>query len=220
GRAFPGMPVLASGASEDTGVARTVDGRPRLVVATPGAEPVAEGGYVAAVLLDGGVATARPGLAAAEEALRRWVSAAALVRPAGEGGRVLLLGRPAPQVAQALVRWDPVGFAERELAERVELALPPAVPVAVAQGPAGAVRSFVAHLEADERSHVDVLGPVPVDEPEGGAGQRGGEPQVRAVLRAAVGVDLGELLATAAAARSARKEPGAVRVELAPADLL
>ena len=220
GRAVPGMPVLASGASEDTGVARTVDGRPRLVVATPGAEPVAEGGYVAAVLLDGGVATARPGLAAAEEALRRWVSAAALVRPAGEGGRVLLLGRPAPQVAQALVRWDPVGFAERELAERVELALPPAVPVAVAQGPAGAVRSFVAHLEADERSHVDVLGPVPVDEPEGGAGQRGGEPQVRAVLRAAVGVDLGELLATAAAARSARKEPGAVRVELAPADLL
>lgn len=240
GRAFPGVPVLASDAGQDTGVARTVDDRPRLVVATPGAEPTAEGGYVAALLLDGGVATARPGLAAAEEALRRWVSAAALVRPAADGGKVLLLGRPAAHVAQALVRWDPVGLAERELAERGELSLPPAVPVAVAEGSAAALRSFLAHLSADERAdRVEVLGPVPVE--PGPAWTRGAErdargnardargparggptesPQVRAVLRAPDEVELGPLLAAAAAARSARKEPGSVRVQVAPTDML
>ncbi|MGC5616890.1 primosomal protein N' [Georgenia sp. Z1491] len=233
GRAFPGVPVLASDAGQDTGVARTVDDRPRLVVATPGAEPTAEGGYVAALLLDGGVATARPGLAAAEEALRRWVSAAALVRPATDGGKVLLLGRPAPHVAQALVRWDPVGLAERELGERAELSLPPAVPVAVAEGAAAALRSFLAHLAADARAdRVEVLGPVPVDPPATDARGPGRSardaardgpaetPQARAVLRAADDVELGPLLAAAAAARSARKEPGTVRVQVAPTDML
>jgi primosomal protein N' (replication factor Y) len=222
GRAFPGVPVLASGAGEDTGVARTVDDRPRLVVATPGAEPVADGGYRAAVLLDGGVATARPGLGVAEEALRRWLTAASLVRPAPDGGRVLLLGRPAPQVAQALVRWDPVGFAERELAERAELALPPATRAAVVRGGPEAVRSFLAHVHADPRAgEVAVLGPVPIEEaPAPGGGRGVGEPQAQAVLRSDEQVPLGPILAAASAARSARKEPGSVRVELNPQDLL
>jgi primosomal protein N' (replication factor Y) len=222
GRAFPGVPVLASGAGEDTGVARTVDDRPRLVVATPGAEPVADGGYRAAVLLDGGVATARPGLGVAEEALRRWLTAASLVRPAPDGGRVLLLGRPAPQVAQALVRWDPVGFAERELAERAELALPPATRAAVVRGGPEAVRSFLAHVHADPRAgEVAVLGPVPIeDAPAPGGGRGVGEPQAQAVLRSDEQVPLGPILAAASAARSARKEPGSVRVELNPQDLL
>ncbi|MGC5627279.1 primosomal protein N' [Georgenia sp. Z1344] len=246
GRAFPGVPVLASGGGQETGVARTVDDQPRLVVATPGAEPTADGGYVAAVLLDGGVATARPGLAAAEEAMRRWVSAAALVRAAPEGGRVLLLGGPAPQVAQAFVRWDPVGLAERELAERAELGLPPAADVAVVTGESGPVRAFLDHLMADDRATgIDVLGPVPVEpftrgsagaRDDGGAGPGGrsagrsggstggslgsGAPEVRAVVRAPAGTEPGPLLAAAAAARSARKEPGAVRVQVAPTDML
>ena len=54
---------------------------PALVVATPGAEPVADGGYGAVLLLDGWALLGRADLRAGEEALRRWLLAAALARP-------------------------------------------------------------------------------------------------------------------------------------------
>ncbi|MFC6707347.1 primosome assembly protein PriA [Flexivirga alba] len=50
GRAFPGVAVLRSGAGEIVG---SVGSAPQLVIATPGAEPVAESGYAATLLLDG-----------------------------------------------------------------------------------------------------------------------------------------------------------------------
>ncbi|WP_127127685.1 primosomal protein N' [Georgenia sp. SYP-B2076] len=232
GRAFPSVPVVVSGATARHGVVETVDDRPRLVVATPGAEPVASGGYAAALLLDGAASTSRPELWASAEALRRWLNAAALVRGADGGGRVMLLGQPAPVPAQALVRWDPAGFAERELAERTELAFPPAVRLAAVQGTPGAVRSFLAHLEPLE--DLEVLGPVEV--PAGAPGadaappdapRRPGRPraaaeaEVRAVLRVdrRRGTELCRKLAHASAARSARKEDGAVRVQVDPPDL-
>ncbi|KAE8762789.1 primosomal protein N' [Georgenia thermotolerans] len=244
GRAFPSVPVVVSGTTASHGVVETVDDRPRLVVATPGAEPVAQGGYVAALLLDGAVSTSRPELWASAEALRRWLGAAALVRGASDGGRVMLLGQPAPVPAQALVRWDPAGFAERELAERTELAFPPAVRMAAVQGPPAAVRSFLGHLEPLEG--LEVLGPVEVvprrpgdaapEADERAGGRRSGartrgtaravaatppETEVRAVLRVERrrGTALCRALAHAAAARSARKEAGAVRVQVDPPDL-
>ena len=61
---------------------------------------------------------ARADLRAAEEALRRWLAAAALARPGAEGGRVVVVGDHALAPVQALVRWDPAGAAERELAAR------------------------------------------------------------------------------------------------------
>ncbi len=75
-----------------TSSTRSTDG-PAIVVATPGAEPTAAGGYAAAVLLDTWLTLSVPGLRATEEALRRWMRVAALVRPAcggrtgGGGGR-------------------------------------------------------------------------------------------------------------------------------------
>ena len=80
GRAFPGVAVRTSGGD---GCSPTVAAGPALVVATPGAEPVAAGGYGAALLLDGWALLSRADLRAGEEALRRWVNAAALVRPDG-----------------------------------------------------------------------------------------------------------------------------------------
>ena len=141
GRAFPGIPVVVSGAREAHGVVNEVDGSPRLVVATPGAEPVAEGGYRAVLLLDGGTLSSRPDLGAAGEALRQWTNAAVLAAPSA---RVILLGGPDPVVAQALVRWDHVGFARRELIERAELHLPPAWRVARLDGPVRGVESVLA----------------------------------------------------------------------------
>lgn len=158
GRAFPGVPVLTSSGDR---VKDTVPDRPAIVVATPGAEPVAAGpvsgsGYAAVVLLDTWIPLAREELRAAEEALRRWLTAAALVR---RGGQVLAVGEAGHPALQALVRWDPVGFAEREIAVRREAHLPPATRVASLSGEAGALDDALTLL--DPPHPIEVLGPVP-----------------------------------------------------------
>ena len=78
------------------------------MVATPGAEPAADGGYAAALLLDAQALLGRADLRAGEEALRRWMNAAALVRPRSDGGIVVVLADAALPAVQALIRWDPV----------------------------------------------------------------------------------------------------------------
>ncbi|MGC0142549.1 primosomal protein N' [Pseudactinotalea sp. Z1732] len=221
GRAFPGVPVLVSG--RDGGVVPGVDDRPRLVVATPGAEPVAEGGYYAAALLDAAVTTERPELDAGVEALRRWLRAAALVRSAADGGGVILLGHGAPVPSQALVRWDPIGLAQRELDERAELGFPPQAHMAALSGPASAVRSFLRALQLPPGA--EVLGPVdlPGDpHAEGpGSGPQGEETMVRALVRGPLGQrePINIALLHTQAHRSARKEPGTVRVQVDPVQL-
>jgi primosomal protein N' (replication factor Y) (superfamily II helicase) len=205
GRAFPGVPVRTSGRD---GVLDEVGAEPALVVSTPGAEPVADGGYPAALLLDGWVLLGRADLRAAEEALRRWMNAAALVRP---GGPVITLADNGLRPVQALLRWDPVTLAERELAERRHLGFPPAVKMASLTGTAAAVRELidVARLPAG----TEVLGPVPI---------RGEETKVRALLRAArrTGGALAHALKAAQGVRSARKAADTVRVEIDPLELI
>ena len=70
GRAFPGITVITSGG--DT-VISTVPADPALVVATPGAEPVAAPYPPAALLLDAWALLGRQDLRAAEDTLRRWI---------------------------------------------------------------------------------------------------------------------------------------------------
>ena len=159
GRAFPGVPVRTSGGAA---VLTEVTGEPALVVATPGAEPRADGGYGAALLLDGWALLSRPDLRAAEEALRRWANAAALVRPAGAGGRVVVGADAGLAAVQALVRWDPAGFAERELAERAELGFPPARRFASLTGAPAAVADLLAAARLP--ASAEPLGPVPAGE--------------------------------------------------------
>jgi len=217
GRAFPGVTVRVSGARAAGGVLADVPDRPALVVATPGAEPHAPSGYAAAVLLDAAVASAGERLGAEVDALRRWLAAAALVRPAGDGGQVLLVGDGAPRPTQALVRWDPAGLAARELDERAELRLPPAVRVAALTGTRDAVAAVVARVDVPV---LEVLGPVPqpLDERRGAAL----EPEVRTLLRVPPtdGAGLARAVAASLAIRSARREGGTVRVQVDPADLL
>jgi primosomal protein N' (replication factor Y) len=198
GRAFPGTPVRTSGRDE---VLATVPATPALVISTPGAEPVADGGYGAVLLLDGWAALGRADLRAGEEALRRWFAAAALARP---DGRVVCVADRGLAPVQALVRWDPAGAASRELAERAELGFPPAVRMASVQGSTAAVAEFVATLPEPARR--DLLGPVPAADGE--------ERLLLRAPRAAAG-QLAAALKAAQAVRSARKgDP--VRVELDP----
>jgi primosomal protein N' (replication factor Y) len=237
GRAFPGVLVRTSGGTGPPGGGRrrgggqppngrpaavlgTVPGAPALVVATPGAEPVADGGYGAALLLDGWALLTRPDLRAAEEALRRWANAAALVRPAAAGGRVVVGADGGLAVAQALVRWDPGWFAARELAERAELGFPPAARFASLTGAPAAVDELVAAARLPAAA--EVLGPVPAGPGpvEGGGGQPPG-PVQRLLIRVprADGAALAGALHDAAAVRTARKAPEPVRVQLDPLEL-
>ncbi len=207
GRAFPGVPVQTSGSGA---VLDAVPGTPRLVIATPGAEPVADGGYAAALLLDAWALLDRPVLTAGEEALRRWLGAAGLVRGAAEGGVVVLAGAPvhaAVPAVETLVRWDPARFAERELAERRELRLPPTVAMATLTGPRHAVTEAVSAAALPEG--VEVLGPLPL-----------GSDTARMILRAprALGPTIAEALTDVRAVRSARKNPEIVTVRVDPPD--
>ncbi len=156
GRAFPATPVVASGGDH---VVDSVPDRPAIVVATPGAEPVAAAGYAAVVLLDTWLALARPDLRTDEEALRRWLGAAGLV---ARGGQVLAVGDPAHPALQALVRWDPAGFARREADARAEAHLPPASRLATVTGEPGAVDDALTLLV--RLPGTEVLGPVEVEE--------------------------------------------------------
>ncbi|CAM3472989.1 primosomal protein N' [Kibdelosporangium persicum] len=206
GRAFPGVPVRTSGADE---VLATVSSAPALVVSTPGAEPVAEGGYGAALLLDSWALLGRADLRATEETLRRWMGAAALVRPGVDGGRVVVVADSSFAPVQALVRWDPAWHAAQELAARAELGFPPAVRMASVDGSPDALADFLEHLLLPEPA--EVLGPVPIS-----------ETNERALIRTprTDGRSLAAALAVAQKERTARKEPESMRVRLDPLELV
>ncbi|MEU9296361.1 primosomal protein N' [Streptomyces sp. NPDC048266] len=221
GRAFPAVPVRTSGRDH---VLDSVPGRPALVVSTPGAEPVAEGGYAAALLLDGWAMLGRPDLRAGEEALRRWIDAASLVRGQPEGGTVVVVAEPTLRPVQALVRWDPVGHAQRELAERAELGFPPVSRMAAVTGPPEAVEGFLAG--AGLPPDAEVLGPVPLPVVRPGGPRRPGDPPPgeqwdRALVRVppGSGAALAAALKQARAGRLARGGGDPVRIRVDPPDI-
>jgi primosomal protein N' (replication factor Y) (superfamily II helicase) len=203
GRAFPSAPVVSSNAETRRSA---VPARPALVVATPGAEPVAAGGYAAALLLDGWALLDRADLRAGEEALRRWLNAAALVRA---DGAVVVVAEPSARSVQALVRWDPSWHAERELADRTALGFPPASRMAAVEGTADAVAELlgVVRLPPDAQ----MLGPIPV-----------GDQRVRALVRTPLsgGGALASALKQGQGVRSARKATDPVRVDVDPHPLI
>lgn len=211
GRAFPGVPVLTSGAGT---VLPAAGPAPALVIATPGAEPVADGGYAAVLLLDGWALLERASLDAGLEALRRWMAAAALCRPAAVGGMVVLCGTsttPGPAV-EALVRWDPAWLAAAELAERSALRLPPMVTIARVTGD----RQDLAELAASaaEIEAIERIGPVPLPAPAHGAV---GDPAAAQLLLRVDRAGRGELarwLAAARAVRSAAKSAAPISVHV------
>jgi len=210
GKAFPLVKVVQSGG----GKVPTVGSDPVLVVATPGAEPPAGGGYAAAVLLDAAHLLCRADLRAEEEALRRWLNAAALVRGGSAGGTVMVVGPTEARAVQALVRIDPSGFARRELVDRTEARFPPTVTYLTAEGLPAAVAELVELVELPDPA--EVLGPVDLPPQPGPAGPQGRLARVTLRCPLALGSALTRAVKDAGAVRSARKSEGAVRVRVDP----
>ncbi|MGL5826238.1 MAG: primosomal protein N' [Nocardioides sp.] len=217
GRAFPGVAVRLSDSAE---VVPHVPDAPALVVATPGAEPVAAAGYAAVILLDTWLPLTRVDLRVDEEALRRWLNAGGLLRP---GGEVMVVGESGHPAIQALIRWDPAGFAARESEHRAAAHLPPAARIASITGAPGAIDDAVTLFAAPPSA--ELLGPAPVAVPPIGVSQRGSaagraDAEVRVVVRVpkrdgpALSAALGELQRL----RSVRKlDP--VRIQVDPPTL-
>jgi primosomal protein N' (replication factor Y) len=194
-----------------------VAGRPALVVATPGAEPCASGRYGAALLLDSWALLGRQDLRAAEDTLRRWMAAAALVRPRDDGGVVIVVAESSVPTVQALIRWDPVGHAEAELVARTEVALPPSVHMAALDGATEAVAALLDEVQLPDSA--ELLGPVELPP---GVRRPPGTPADVPVTRMLVrvrreqGLTLAAELRRGVAVTSARQTDEPVRVQVDP----
>jgi len=153
GRAFPGKRVVV--ADGEHPVLR-VGADPILVVATRGAEPIADGGYRAVLLLDGERMLARENLRVGDDCLRWWSNAAAL---SGQGAPVVLVG-VGGALAGAMATWRQDAYAAAEFADRRTLSFPPAVRIASVVGKAETVASAIAAIE--DGAVIDALGPAPL----------------------------------------------------------
>ncbi|MDN3443963.1 primosomal protein N' [Microbacterium sp. APC 3901] len=169
GKAFPGVRVIVADSAHPV---EHVADKPALVVATRGAEPLAEGGYRAVVLLDGPRMLQAPDLRIGEACLRWWSNAAALAAP---GAPIHLVGVDGT-IARALATWNQSGYARAELAERAPLHMPPAARVALVEGSAAAVGRALAALQELTLPSDAVLGPVPIESADY-------PPRVRALVR-------------------------------------
>ncbi|MCR2811024.1 MULTISPECIES: primosomal protein N' [unclassified Microbacterium] len=158
GRAFPDTRIILADGEHPV---LSVEGRPALVVATRGAEPVAEGGYRAVILLDGDRMLLADDLRIGESCLRWWSNAAALAAP---GAPVHLVGVTGA-IARALATWTQPAYARAELADRAPLRMPPTVRVAALEGSAAAVDAALGALRTAVPSLEDeaILGPVPTE---------------------------------------------------------
>lgn len=153
GRAFAGKRVIV--ADGERPVLR-IGADPVLVVATRGAEPIADGGYRAVLLLDGERMLARENLRVGDDCLRWWSNAAAL---SGPGAPVVLVG-VGGALAGAMATWRQDAYAAAEFADRRALRFPPAVRIASVVGRPEIVESAIAEIE--DGAVIDALGPAPL----------------------------------------------------------
>lgn len=127
-RAFPNFPtILSFGAVIKDHISK----RPALVLATPGAVPAVESGYAAVVILEGLKFFSHFDLRAQERARELFFETSAMVNP---DGFVLLCIQDSHPIVSAISRWNPGAMIRSELAERLEVPLPPYVSSAVLIG--------------------------------------------------------------------------------------
>ena len=192
GRAFPSTPVIWS---QGSAMRRSVSSAPALVIATPGAEPIADGGYAAVIILDARGQLLRPQLQVTQEAARRWFGAALLARPRAP---LAITAENSEPVVQALIRWDAPWFAQRELADRAAAGLPPNTKMAVLHGALADINDVLSLLTVEHK----VLGP---------AGER-----CIVVVRRDLGAQLAGQLRVISAMRAAKSSGKPVNVVCDP----
>ncbi|MCH4208686.1 primosomal protein N' [Bifidobacterium sp.] len=252
---FRGVPMVISSPSQPGGVIEWIPCRPILAIATPGAEPrvrpagapessgdtdhAAAGKYSAVAILDAWTSLYAPGVDARVDALNAWMKAISLCAPRSRGGQAFLIGESDPVLARSLVLWDSSLLAAREIEERQQTGLPPALSCACVWGRRDAVMGLLRHLGmTPDGAHAmvggatgveslelpAVLGPVPIAAPKTMDAREfeATRDRVKAVLRVSpVRRDwLARGLRDEIARHVAAREPGELRFQLDPKDLL
>jgi len=120
-RAFPNFPVVISAGEV---IKERIDIKPALVLATPGAQPLVQGGYAAVVILEGLRFFAHTDLRTQERARELFLETSSLISAKGS---VLLVIDDSHPIISAIARWNVAPLLKRELSERSELKLPPSV---------------------------------------------------------------------------------------------
>jgi len=124
-RAFPGYPVILSAGEV---IKEEVESKPSIVLSTPGAQPLVQGGYSAVVVLDAMRFFAHTDIGSQERARELFFETSSLIN---NSGKVLLVIDESHPIIAAIARWNVAPLLKRELAERQELVLPPTVASAV-----------------------------------------------------------------------------------------
>ncbi|MSZ63852.1 MAG: hypothetical protein F2680_02300 [Actinobacteria bacterium] len=160
-RAFPGVALILSYGEV---IKSSVENTPSLVLATPGAAPTVRGGYAAVVVLEALKFFAHPDLRAQERARELLFETAAMVNTSGS---VCLSIDESHPIVASLIRWSPGAMVRRELAERMEIPLPPYVSSAVLAGPTKEFSVIVDGLRKslDEKrlpGEIKIYGPIDI----------------------------------------------------------
>lgn len=197
GRAFAGTPVVWS---QQEHMVTDVDSQSRIVVATQGAEPFAENGFAAIVIVD--MFAHSISLTASESLVRRAFSAAVRARV---GAPIVVTGDPGQRESQAVARWDSPWFAGRELLDRTHAHLPPSTRVALIIGERDAVLAVAAKVQ--ESVTARLMGPID-----------GENSKVFLMVRRADGNALSQALFQTMRTRSADPKNSFVRIHMDPRD--
>ena len=156
GKAFPLFPIISSNAEHLVG---GVSNSPSIVIATPGAEPRAENGYSAVVVLNSSMMLNRATISAEEESRRRWFELVTLLQP---GASIFIDADYRNRNIQSLVRWDALGAGIRDLHERRALALPPITKTLLISGESADLPEIVRNLSP----HVAISRPKAINREE------------------------------------------------------
>ena len=235
---FRGVPVVLS--SKTQGLVRDVACQPMIVIATPGFEPrvrpvSAEQGsagheYRAVAVLDAWTSLYTLGVDARLDTLTAWMRAVSLCAPRSRGGQALILGETDPAIAQSLMLWDSRILAAKDLEERVETGMPPAVAAACVWGRRDAVMTLMQRIGALGGDWTacgelpGMLGPVPIAQPDTVDAREleATADRVKAVIRVPQSrrAELAARLHRETARHVASREPGELRFRVDPKDLI
>lgn len=154
GKSFPGVHIVTSGGAN---ILRQIDNEKSIIVATPGAEPIAKHGYSAAVLLDAYLLLGVPSLAASEEGLRKWMHVLTLVKPESEKGKVFITSDSSNRIVQSLIKRDPNWLVDNERELRKETKLHPSITTISLKGDLNEITQLQEIFKADKE--LSILGP-------------------------------------------------------------
>lgn len=153
GKSFPGVQIIES--NYESKIEKV--SKPRtLVISTPGAEPFAENGYSAVIILDAKSALGKDSLKATEDAVRQWSNAIALM--AADGSAVLV--GVAGTLGTKFSLWSQAEISTHELETRKELRFPPAVRLASIGAEKETMTKVVEQLS--RMQNVELLGPISI----------------------------------------------------------